>query len=120
MFLINKLWIKYFCKEIGIDQFGNKYYIGKGKNYLGINKRYVIYKGMDESSKVPPRWHAWLHYLNDEIPEGEELERYEWQKDHLPNLSGTKHAYTPAISNDIGLKTYSNWTPTDNLGDNER
>jgi NADH:ubiquinone oxidoreductase subunit len=31
MSFINKFWIKFFAREIGADQFGNKYFIGKKK-----------------------------------------------------------------------------------------
>jgi NADH:ubiquinone oxidoreductase subunit len=113
MFPVNKLWIKFFCHKVGSDQFGNIYYIGKDKNYLGHNKRYVFYNGMDDGTKVPPMWHAWLHYLSEEVPTGQELKQYKWQQEHLPNLSGTQHAYNPSCLNPDSkkIKTYSSWQP---------
>lgn len=111
MSLINKLWISLFYNKIGEDQFGNLYYASRQKNYLGINKRYVCYKGLDESSKVPPLWHAWLHYLSDQIPSNVNL--YDWQKSYQPNLTGTKNSYSPQIST-IKLQKYSAWTPSNN------
>jgi NADH:ubiquinone oxidoreductase subunit len=109
MSFINKFWIKFFAREIGADQFGNKYFIGKNKNYLGHSKRFVVYDGKSESSKVPPMWHAWLHYLNNEIPDGNES--YSWQQEHIPNLTGTKHAYNPDKAKNKKLETYSTWIP---------
>ncbi|MCP5369472.1 MAG: hypothetical protein H6909_02125 [Rickettsiaceae bacterium] len=111
MSLINKLWIKLFYTKVGEDQFGNIYYTSEQKNYLGVNKRYVCYNGLDESSKVPPMWHAWLHYLSNEIPF--KIKSYNWQQNYQPNLTGTKNSYHPQIANS-GLKTYSAWVPNAN------
>lgn len=108
---MNKLWVKLFCQKVGIDQFGNSYYIGKSKNYLNRNKRYVVYNGVDESSKVPPIWHSWLHYLSDDVPDKNQIKEYDWQKEHLPNLTGTKHAYDPVSAKYVKIKTYSSWNP---------
>lgn len=108
MSLINKLWIKLFYNKIGEDQFGNLYYSSNQKNYLGANKRYVLYKGLDESSKVPPMWHAWLHYLSDYVPS--DINLYNWQKPYHPNLTGTKNSYNPQRSG-IKSQKYSAWTP---------
>lgn len=110
MSFINSLWVKLFTKQIGADQFCNKYFVGKSTNYLGHPKRFVIYNGRNESSKVPPMWHAWLHYLNDEIPNNDN-ELYDWQQKHIPNLTGTKHAYNPAQSKNTKLETYAKWIP---------
>lgn len=108
MSFLDKLWIRVFCRKIGEDEFGNLYYIGKSANYLGKYKRYVYYNGSNNSSKVPPMWHAWLHYLSDDVPSN--IENYQWQKTHQPNLTGTKHAYRPTCTNPK-LSSYSAWAP---------
>ena len=110
MSLVNSLWIKFFCKQVGEDQFGNAYFIGKGKNYLGQNKRYVLYKGIDDGSKVPAGWHAWLHYLSTDLPSEAQI-AYDWQIDHVQNLTGTKMAHDPSKSKHIKLESYSKWNP---------
>jgi NADH:ubiquinone oxidoreductase 17.2 kD subunit len=46
-------------KYAGKDDFGNKYY----SNSKG--KRWVIYSSRVESSKIPPEWHLWMHYLTN-------------------------------------------------------
>jgi NADH:ubiquinone oxidoreductase subunit len=46
-----------------------------------------------EASRVPPPWHAWLHYTVD-VPLSE-TNAYAWQKPHLPNLTGTPAAHRP-------------------------
>lgn len=82
------LWLN--ASQVGADQFGNKYYVLKKLNPdNGKQVRSVMYAGTIETSKVPPLWHAWLHYLCDEIPSNAETKGY------MPNLTGTKHAYRP-------------------------
>ena len=81
-------------KPVGTDEQGNRYYeersAAKGKK----PRRWVIYNGMVEASRVPPEWHCWLHYMVDEVP-GSDARRWAWEKDHQPNLTGTDEAYHP-------------------------
>lgn len=83
----------------GKDQFGNRYYEAKRaaprKSSIGRKRRWVLYKGLNEASKVPPNWHAWLHHYCQEPPQKEEERHYAWQQEHIPNLSGTTLAYHP-------------------------
>lgn len=80
----------------GRDQAGNKYYRGKARPGYKRERRWVIYKGAPEASKVPPEWHGWLHHQTDAIPSADaESFRREWQKPHRPNLTGTDQAYRP-------------------------
>lgn len=81
---------------VGADNFGNRYYQEKKASPETQKKRrWVIYRGLNEPSKVPPEWHAWLHYTADESPTSEATKKYSWIKPHLPNLTGTKFAYFP-------------------------
>lgn len=76
---------------VGKDQFGNVYYQEK----LG-KRRWVIYKnGPVEASRVPPAWHAWLHYTIDDLPDVALPAAKIWEEEHQRNLSGTKDAYLP-------------------------
>lgn len=109
MSILDNLFIKVFNKHVGTDQFGNKYFISKKKNYLGKCKRFVIYNGKEISSKIPPNWHGWVHYLTDEIP-GDDNLLYSWQKEHMPNVTGTIYAKDSA-KNPVSKKTYSSWNP---------
>jgi NADH:ubiquinone oxidoreductase subunit len=109
------LWLNF--QFIGQDKFGNKYYESyKVNQSLGRKTRSVMYQGMAETSKVPPRWHAWLHYLSDEIPYDNKLQ-YGWQKEYLPNLTGTKYAYRPKGHMTLGgirspvASDYQAWRP---------
>jgi NADH:ubiquinone oxidoreductase subunit len=84
---------------VGSDGQGNRYFREKGGRLrdvggLGCERRWVIYKGEVEGSKVPPVWHAWLHHTVEKAPSGETPTR-PWMKQHLPNLSGTALAYRP-------------------------
>ena len=47
-----------------------------------------MYNGLDEASRIPPEWHAWLHYTVDAIPDPNKLTVKPWQQDHLPTLLG--------------------------------
>jgi NADH:ubiquinone oxidoreductase subunit len=82
---------------IGKDDYGNTYYEARDNrdSYDEHKRRWVIYSGYAEGSKVPAEWHGWLHYTFDEPPTVEPLPRRAWEKDHLPNLSGTVDAWRP-------------------------
>jgi len=80
---------------VGRDEFGNKYYRGKGRKLNGRERRWVVFKAKAEASCVPPEWHAWLHFTVD-VPLTEEAAKaYSWQQSHQPNLTGTPDAYRP-------------------------
>lgn len=78
-------------KLVGKDEFGNRYFQNRKTAKDEKPKRWVVYKGQAEPSKVPPQWHGWLHYTFDAPLDG----RHEWQKDFVPNLTGTSLAYAP-------------------------
>ena len=80
---------------VGTDQFNNRYYRGRKLNHHKRERRWVVYKGRPEASKVPPEWHAWLHHTSDATPDESSAPRRPWQKDHLPNQTGTAAAYRP-------------------------
>ncbi|MBT5265425.1 MAG: NADH:ubiquinone oxidoreductase subunit NDUFA12 [Rhodospirillaceae bacterium] len=87
-------WLK--GRQVGIDQFGNRYFEHKSPPVRGNRrKRWVLFEGMAEASKVPPEWHAWLHHMVDETPRDGDRPRHDWQQDHLPNLTGTAYAHRP-------------------------
>ncbi|MBX9804376.1 MAG: NADH:ubiquinone oxidoreductase subunit NDUFA12 [Alphaproteobacteria bacterium] len=95
---------------VGEDIQGNKYFEGKKMMRYGKLRRWVIYKGRVEASKVPAEWHGWLHYTNDEPPESRHP--YPWEKAHLPNLTGTKYAHQPKGLRGIEPeKDYVAWEP---------
>lgn len=91
-------WLK--GELVGEDRQGNLYYRAKGvrgihKDSLRKERRWVIYNGEVEASRVPADWHAWLHHTTSEIPPKGNMFRYDWMKDHQPNMTGTDKAYRP-------------------------
>lgn len=117
------LFSKIYGEKIGEDEFGNKYYrsnLKHGRNVGRYNKerRWVIYRGKKEPSKIPAIWHCWMHYATDEIPSKvEEIAENDWQKVHLPNLTGTKFRHIPAGHDEAkgqrnaAIGDYQAWQP---------
>lgn len=79
---------------VGTDAFGNRYYRSRNARSVASERRWVVYKGIDEASKVPADWFGWLHKSEAEPPRPQP--EWNWQKPHLPNLSGTRYAYRPS------------------------
>ncbi len=95
---------------VGEDSQGNKYYEDKKKTRYGKPRRWIMYKGRAEASKVPADWHAWLHFTTSEPPQLRQ--HYPWEKEHLPNLTGTPYAHQPkGLKGVVPLKDYEAWTP---------
>ena len=93
-------------KLVGVDEFGSKYY----SNSKG--KRWVIYKNKVESSKIPPEWHLWIHFLTNNIPSNNPI-KFKWQKKHEENLTGTTKAHKPdgslTFDSKKNMKKYETW-----------
>lgn len=75
---------------VGEDELGNRYYRERGGS-----RRWVIYAGDAEASRIPPGWHGWMHHRSDVAPSEEDYAAHEWEKPHEPNLTGTPDAYRP-------------------------
>ena len=86
----------FFCgKEVGRDEFGNRYY-RETRTPKGVReKRWVVYAGEPEASKVPPEWHIWLHHTAAAPLSEQSPFRKSWQKPYRPNMTGTPEAYLP-------------------------
>ena len=93
----------FFGKLAGKDSFGNKYY----KNKKG--KRWVIYKGEIDASKISNEWYSWMHYTKNKIENLHDLKKYEWQKPHQPNQTGTDNSNHPNKNNEKINKKYKSW-----------
>ena len=100
------IYTLFFGKFVGSDGFGNRYY----SNSKG--KRWVIYKKGVESSKIPPEWHLWIHFLTKNKPH-ENAKKFLWQKNYEENLTGTEKAHKPAGSlmsdSKKNMKKYETW-----------
>lgn len=101
-------WLK--GVKVGEDAQGNIFYKSKdGK------RRWVIFNGEAEASRVSPEWHGWLHHTWDEPPTSKPLAHKPWEKPHQENLTGTPAAYVPSgsIRNPIPAdrQDYEAWAP---------
>jgi NADH:ubiquinone oxidoreductase subunit len=103
---------------VGKDEQGNRYYEQKSAPKGAKRKRrWVIYNGPAEASRVPAEWHAWLHHLTDLPPSEAGYVERPWMKPHQPNMTGTPAAYRPegslhkTGSRPRGTGDYEPWSP---------
>ncbi len=105
-----QLWTWRKGKRVGEDEAGNIYYTNADGS-----RRWVIFNGEVEGSRVSPAWHGWLHHTFDEMPGGTPLEHKPWEKPHIANMTGTTAAYAPAGSlrraKPAPRADYEAWTP---------
>ena len=96
--------------KVGEDDQGNVYF----RSADGA-RRWVIYNGEMEASRVPPDWHGWLHHTWDQPPTEAPLTHKPWEKPHHENLSGSDLAYAPPGSIRRGApaerRDYEAWQP---------
>lgn len=96
--------------KVGEDSEGNVFYQTRdGK------RRWVIYNGYSEASRVDPAWHGWLHHTWDEPPTNRPLPRKAWEKPHVANMTGSGMAYAPTGSlrnpDSQPRQDYEPWAP---------
>ena len=102
---------------VGEDEQGNRYFEERKASLEGRKRRYVVYNGLAEASRVPPDWHAWMHHTIDAPPTVTPLKRQSWEKAHQPNMTGTVKANRPKGSLARGgvrqksTSDYEAWTP---------
>jgi NADH:ubiquinone oxidoreductase subunit len=102
-----------FGREAGHDEFGNLYFQHKGNPA----RRWVIYAGANDGSRVPPGWQAWLRGTIVELPDKAMPRRRSFEKASVPNLTGTALAYRPGGALDSGARRaaatgdYQAWKP---------
>lgn len=117
MSFLQRLTTGLSASKIGSDRFGNTYWESR-KSWLGYGRkrRFVLYNGAPDPTKVPPEWHCWLHHITDApLPE---KKLYAWQKEHRSNMTGTPEAYRPpahrrpaAVRRPRTAGDYEAWTP---------
>lgn len=114
------LWGSLNGEQVGTDAQGNKYYrskSGKAKTPEGYERRWVIYAGANDASRVPAEWHGWLHHSYDGVPESHLPPPRIWEVDYTPNATGTAQAYLPQGAMERGGKRagatgdYEAWSP---------
>jgi NADH:ubiquinone oxidoreductase subunit len=118
-----QLWTWRFGELVGEDEQGNRYYRTKGRKIdptLGFERRWVVYNGYAEATRIPTSWHGWMHHTVDVAPTEETYTPREWEKPHQPNLTGTPAAYRPSGSTLASGRRpkatgdYQPWTPGSN------
>jgi NADH:ubiquinone oxidoreductase subunit len=86
-----KLFTWRFGNQVGTDDAGNVYYQSK----KAPGRRWVIYNGNNDGSRIPPGWQLWLKGTIDELPDEALPPVRKWQKRPEPNLTGTMAAFRP-------------------------
>ena len=97
-------------QKVGEDNQGNVFYqTADGK------RRWVIYNGEAEASRVDPEWHGWLHHTWHEPPTKAPLKHKAWEKPHLENMTDTTaaNATTGSIRrpDPVARSDYEAWQP---------
>lgn len=96
--------------KVGEDADGNQFYENKDGS-----KRWVIFNGDIEASKISPDWHGWLHFTWNDTPTDAPLPHKAWEKPHQVNPTGTLAAYAPAGSlrkeSPASRADYEAWQP---------
>jgi NADH:ubiquinone oxidoreductase subunit len=118
---MGNLQVRFFTfrrgRFIGQDEQGNRYFEDRKVNHHGRKRRWVLYKGEPEASKVPPEWHGWLHYGMEAPLAKDSAYHKSWVKPHQANLTGTAMAYRPpghqleGGKRDKATGDYEAWTP---------
>ena len=97
--------------EVGKDDAGNVYYQSKK------GRRWVIYSGDKDGSRVPPASQLRLKGTIEELPDEALPPVRTWQKKPEPNLTGTMAAFRPDGALGSGkirpasTGDYQPWTP---------
>ena len=96
--------------KVGEDDAGNVFFKDKHDN-----RRWVIYNGEVEASRISAEWHGWLHKTWDEPPTEKPLPRKSWEISHKPNVTGSLASYKPSGSlkrkNLKERQDYEAWSP---------
>ena len=109
------------ARLVGEDEQGNKYYEEGGKPSFpdGRRRRWVVFHGVAEGSRVPPEWYGWMHHTFDAPPSEAPFPRKKFETTYLPNMTGTPLAYRPTGSlvhsekRDKVFEPYEAWRPED-------
>ena len=104
-------------EQVGTDAQDNRYFRSKKKTGDGRERRWVIYNGANDASRVPAEWHGWLHNSYDELPESRLPPPKIWHAEHSPNPTRSAAAYRPQGALERGgqraraAADYEAWTP---------
>ena len=99
-------------RQVGRDSDGNVFYASKKGD-----RRFVIYNGPNDPSRIPPEWYAWLHHQIDGPPDEALPPPPKFLLEPEPNRTGTPLAYRPSGALELGAQRpaasgdYEAWTP---------
>ncbi len=99
-------------RQVGTDLHGNAYYLSKKGD-----RRWVIYNGANDASRIPAEWYSWMHHQIDGLPDEVLPPVRKFNKVREPNLTGTAEAYRPSGALERGGQRaaasgdYEAWTP---------
>jgi NADH:ubiquinone oxidoreductase subunit len=102
--------------RMGEDDQGNVYYEG-GSFPDGMPRRWVMYSGNNDASRVPAEWHGWLHNTLPDVPETMLPAPRTWERPGGVNPTGSLAAYKPAGAPESGghraraTGDYEAWSP---------
>ncbi len=90
-----KIYLKFFATKVGEDEYGNEFFELKTTDYLGRKKRYCLYRGVVEASKISPEWHPFMHYQIEARDVKSTYKQYKWQKPFVPDTTLSSNKYLP-------------------------
>ena len=123
MYFLKRLLTWWNSQTLGTQLFTWRRGVKVGEDAQGIafyqtvdgKRRWVIFNGEMEASRVPPDWHGWLHHTWDAPPSTAPLAHKPWERPHAENLSGTERAYAPPgsirRSQPVARQDYEAWQP---------
>lgn len=100
---------------VGTDVLGNTYYELARPGLPP--RRWVMYAGSNDASRVTPQWHGWLHGALPDLPGKALPPPRPWEAEPSANLTGTPMAYLPtgALGDGSQRQTargdYEAWVP---------
>jgi NADH:ubiquinone oxidoreductase subunit len=98
--------------QVGEDELGNRYFRSKDGA-----RRWVIYNGSNDASRVAPEWHGWLHGTFEGEPESYLPPKRKFETLPSVNPTGSDDAYRPEGAIEVGGKRasatgdYQAWSP---------
>jgi NADH:ubiquinone oxidoreductase subunit len=93
-FTMLQTWLK--GELVGQDEYGNRYYRERGNpGRRRRERRWMVFSRDADPTRVPTGWVGWLHQRFEKPPSEQPLPEARWEKERLPNLTGTPGAYLP-------------------------
>ena len=99
-------------RKVGSDSLGNAYFETQNGD-----RRWVMYNGANDVSRIPPEWYSWITRQIEDVPEKALPPAPKFLKPAAPNLTGTPYAYRPSGALERGGQRqaasgdYQAWTP---------